>query len=130
MMDIDEPSLAQLCYRYEGQELHALLLQEALPQSSVDLILNRDYESLRALYHNLSAPIEDQKRAFEEGKILLSPWELLCLTLFKAVITVSGHLESAAQTLYSCVCDSKNNLHSQRSDQHRILTVVICNLYT
>lgn len=59
MMDIDGPSLAQLCYRCESQELHALLMQEVLPQSSVNLIVNKDFESLRELYHNLCAPIED-----------------------------------------------------------------------
>ena len=51
------------------------------------------------------------------------------MTLFKAVVKESSYSENAAQVLHSCVYDSKN-LHYQRSDQHRILTIVICNMYT
>jgi hypothetical protein len=37
------------------------------------------------MYHDLDADAELQKNALIEGFILLNPWELLVLSLFKAL---------------------------------------------
>lgn len=79
---------------------------DVLPTSSISLIQNEQFGSLRGIYHNLDAPSEDQKRAFQEGKIILSSWEMLCMTLFKAVITESSYSANAGQVLHSCLYDS------------------------
>jgi len=37
------------------------------------------------MYHDLEADSDMQKAALLEGSIILSPWELLIMTLFKAL---------------------------------------------
>jgi hypothetical protein len=48
------------------------------------------------MYHDLDADAEFQKNALMEGFILLNPWELLVLTLFKA-LTESSFIPSLEQ---------------------------------
>ena len=56
-----------------------------LPEHSVRFLQNRQNSKLSEMYHDLDADAELQKNALIEGFILLNPWELLVLSLFKAL---------------------------------------------
>ncbi len=62
-----------------------MAIENILPEHSVRFLQNRQHNKLSEMYHDLDADAELQKNALIEGFILLNPWELLVLSLFKAL---------------------------------------------
>lgn len=72
-----------------------------LPAHSIAFLEAGQPRNLAQLYHDLEADAEMQKAALLEGKILLSPWELLILTLFKALTECSFVPDLQQEYIYS-----------------------------
>jgi hypothetical protein len=79
------------------------------------------------MYHDLAADAIEQKNALLNEEILLSPWELLVMTLFKTLQESSfvPHLEQ--YPLFISDIDQKEKSR-QRLDKHRLLTIVMTRL--
>lgn len=79
------------------------------------------------MYHDLSADSEEQKNALTNGEVILNPWELLIMTLFKALQESSyiPHLEH--YPLFMTDYEMKEKTR-QRLDKHRLLAIVMTRL--
>ena len=62
-----------------------MAIENILREHSVRFLQNMQHSKLYDMYHDLDADAELQKNALIEGFILLNPWELLVLSLFKAL---------------------------------------------
>jgi hypothetical protein len=80
-----------------------------LPKHTIEKIKNKNLSNLSDLYNCLDADVTMQKEALESYKILLSPWELLCMTMFKTLTTRSLFCGNAdAKQLFSPISDREN----------------------
>ena len=67
--------------------------------------------------------------ALANNKILLSPWELLCFTLFKTIASQTPFCGNADEKpLFSSISE-KDNFDDQRLDKHRIMTIVVVSMF-
>ena len=99
----------------------------------------REHQKLSQIYHNLEANSEDQKFALQVDQIILSPWELLCFTLFKALATSSLTSDQLAlKYFYTETNEFKTDLRGEganyefsqiRMDKHRILVILLARLH-
>ena len=146
LLDTDVTGLVTLCQDLDGTsklnkkyKTYTLPVSEVLPDHTQRILMNRNWERLAQVYHNLQADSQDQKHALQNGQIILSPWELLCFTLFKALASPSltcPHL--AMQCFYDEANESGNNLsdydidqafYKMRMDKHRMLVILMSRLH-
>ena len=90
---------------------------------------------LSQIYHNLEANAEDQKAALGEGLIILSAWELLCFTLFKALTTPSLFTSMRPAPFFTETCEDEGGrlkiedlMAKVRMDKHRMLVILLTRL--
>jgi hypothetical protein len=78
------------------------------------------------MYHDLEADSEVQKQALIEGTIVLSPFELLVMTLFRALTDPSFVPDLRQSPAYFMDLEG-NAERMQRFDKHRLLVITMTN---
>ena len=121
--------------------MYELPIKDILPKHTQIILQKGQYSRLPQIYHNLSADPHQQKMAMPNNAILLSPWELLCFTLFKALATpsvFSNQDQENLQHFYTETNYLKSNLQNEeanrefsqvRMSKHRILVILIARLH-
>ena len=104
LLELEQPSFASLCLDNSPQvrsKTYNVPIYDILPEHSIHLIQTEQFSELPNIYHNLMASPEAQKRAMLSNLVSLSPWELLCFTLFKALTTQTPLIDRRQMHLFS-----------------------------
>ena len=143
LLDLSIPGLVSLSIDADGSsssrqryKMYTLPIQSVLPAHTVRIFQsNLQGARLSQIYHNLEASAEDQKAALGEGFIILSAWELLCFTLFKALTTPSLFTNLSSTPFFTETCEEEegrpnieNLMAKVRMDKHRMLVILLTRL--
>jgi hypothetical protein len=108
--------------------MHEMPASCFLPSHTVKQIDSGDLKSLSDVYQNLQADRDKQRTAITKHfSVLLTPWELLCFNLFKAITDdeTSGHDEFYLESyVIPQLIQRDERLTSLRLDKQRMLVIV------